>query len=87
MLYGVCVWFVVVFEFVFFLGEKMGREGFVVEVILGVFVSKIKIIIVGVIFFVLLILVIIFGVLLGYVCGKLLGILFFCYFVDVLVIV
>lgn len=48
----------------------MGEKGLVAEVIPGVFVSKTKIIIVGVILLVLLILVIVLGALLGHASSK-----------------
>lgn len=75
------------FEFVSLSGEKMGREGLVAEVTPGVFVSKTKIIIVGVILLVLLILVIVLGALLGHARRKPSGILLSCHLVDALVTV
>jgi len=55
--------------------EKMGTKGLIAEVAPGVFVSKTKIIICGVILLVLLILVIVLGALLGHARSQLSGIL------------
>jgi len=66
----------------------MGEKGLVAEVAPGVFVSKTKIVIIGVILLlllVLLILVIVLGALLGHTRSKLSGILLSCHLVDALV--
>ena len=60
----------------------MGAKGLIAEVTPGVFVSKAKIVIVGVILLVLLILVIVLGALLGHARSKPPGILLSCNFVD-----
>ena len=52
----------------------MGTKGLIVEVAPGVFVSKTKIVICGIIIVVLLILVIVLGALLGHTRSKLSGI-------------
>lgn len=56
--------------------RKMGTKGMIAEVAPGVFVSKTKIIICGIIILVLLILVIVLGALLGHTRSKLSGISF-----------
>ena len=73
------------FHFVFLSNEQMGEKGLVAEVAPGVFVSKTKIVIIGVILLVLLILVIVLGALLGHTRSKLSGILLSCHLVDALV--
>lgn len=60
-------------------------KGLVAEVAPGVFVSKTKIIICGVILVVLLILVIVLGALLGHTRSKLSGILLSCHLANALV--
>lgn len=57
----------------------MGEKVIIVELVLGIFVSKIKIIICGIVVIVLLILVIVLGVVLGYECFKVLGKCFFLF--------
>ena len=82
LLYNCCVGPAEAFHFVSLSNEKMGTKGLVAEVAPGVFVSKTKIIVIGVILLVLLILVIVLGALLGHSRSKLSGILPFCHLVD-----
>ena len=63
----------------------MGAKGSITEVVSGVFVSKAKLIICGIIILVLLVLVIVLGALLAHTRSQLSGISLFCHFIDALV--